>query len=253
MKKLNLFVVIGAWLSLSAMVHAENLLINFGTTAVASPYDDAKYNPAGLAGEIWSTVSVDTTIGSVIVDVGSTRNDADKGLQTRGATSPLANYLGTYNYGVDSLFDGTAPGRYGVIGTYGAGTSVSVSGLAAGQYNLFLVSARTSEASPAQTEVGYFTVSDFNTDDWYNVDASKEKIITNGASFNSNTWIDGVNYVDFSSITISQDETLVIWSWGNAQPLNLVQIIAIPEPSTWALLLGGGGLLALLRRRRRGA
>jgi len=78
---------------------------------------------------------------------------------------------------------------------------------------------------------------------------------TTNSPRNGTSFVQNQNYVVFSGLTPSSGNLSFLWSVGpdNANgALNGIQIVtAIPEPSTYALLIGGLAALALLRRRSR--
>jgi hypothetical protein len=98
------------------------------------------------------------------------------------------------------------------------------------------------------------------------VSATSGNFVLNGTGMTSSTltfasastattsWAENANYLKFM-VTIGSGDVLNLATLGGGAEtrgfLNSVQIVAVPEPSTYALFFGGLGMLYLLRRRQK--
>lgn len=180
-----------------------------------------------------------------------------------GKVSDLGGKTNTGVYAGDSIgtggiFDGATTDRLEV--------GLQVTGLAAGTYEVYVTGRNTSGDITGTLPYTYYagagtagTNFDFSS---YN-----SASLTFEGTGSTSAWVEAggvdANYGKFT-ITLSAGEALNIVSNGDGgisaggQPvgsanrgfLNSVQIVAIPEPQTWALILGFGVLVGAVVRRR---
>ncbi len=250
----------GAFLLLSLSLPAQTLLIDFGPTADATD-NSAGLNPANIGGGIWNKSAADLNSGvlyadgsaatGVYVDVGSD-NSSTTSVKFSSGVSTLNGSAAAFTTGV---FAGTSPAR-DVIFASGTGVGVNIGGLAAGTYNVYISAALTNTATPAaatlyagavaSSSVGQNSATPFT---FTSLASLTESNATAGIS---SAWNAGQNYVEFTNVTLGAGDNLVIAGVNGTStiPLNMVEIVAVPEPSTLAFLGAGAlGLLLLARRR----
>jgi hypothetical protein len=239
MKKLILSTVVLALTSLvSANAATVIETVNFdapgGLTGIGAPYTVTNYAGAGadtggVTSEYWNPIAFNgTTSGDKASDgttpSGITFTDASPYRFSYGSPSPI------------SLFDPF------LLNQTGHAVTETLNNVPIGIYNLFVYSQNGGFASNG----GVFSVNGGPT-----------QSVSNDGTDHS-TFILGVNYVEFTGITLYAPGTISL-SW-NVDPngegdLNGVQLqsLAVPEPSTWAMLLGGASLIVFLQRRRANA
>jgi hypothetical protein len=104
-----------------------------------------------------------------------------------------------------------------------------------------------------------FDLADFGTTNW---DVGAAIYTNNFGTLLANTSIvngfDGSNGIGTFELTASNVASgaplqIAFWTTGGTPSLTNVSISQVPEPGTWALLMGGLGMLGTLRRRSRQA
>jgi hypothetical protein len=78
--------------------------------------------------------------------------------------------------------------------------------------------------------------------------------VQNNTTANTTSWVVGQNYVELSFTISSADDVLTLISKSTGDDkrgiFNSMQIVQIPEPSTWALIGIGLGFIGILRLRK---
>jgi hypothetical protein len=257
-------------LALSLTAQAQTVMLDFGPTVTSLP-DVAPY--VATDGNAWTQVLTangsydDVVVGSLTLKFGLGGQSSANGWQNLiDFSQPVlinSNALGAKGNLLGSLFaDGTA-GRDGIFtGNNNDGyrtLGVQISGLAAGTYDLYLTGFNTNQSSPSDANTFYVSTAaalGASGIDYTSFDSEKVNYVgTVDFGPSITTWTDGSNYAKFT-VTLGAGDTLTLLSIGSADEnrgfLNSLQIIQIPEPSIWFLLVGGGGvLLPLIIMRRR--
>lgn len=164
-------------------------------------------------------------------------------------------------YGTTNTTANTAPGRDGFIGggTSAAGSAIGlrVDGLAAGTYSVFVM-ARNTSASGAASPMTVYARGGLATETTFTFggepSATQANTVYTTAEYTNQytTFSEGNNYSRID-VTITAGQSLLLAIDGSSAGetrgfLNMIQIVAVPEPAT--ALLGSLGLLGCLRRRR---
>lgn len=268
---------------------AANLMFDFGATAVADPYLTlSPGHSTGVidAGQtLWNTISSATPPSSLVYSDGTAATGVVLGLGqesvgssniisfstaitntalagTGGGTAGQKNLLTNNSiYGNDS--SSTAAGRDGFFGgggstTTGAAIGMSLSGLAAGNYQVLVMSRNTnSNSGSSPTKIFTSVGAASGNFDFGALTATLQSNIGYATATYTNqyeTFVNGENYVAIN-FTIAAGETfyLAVDGANDASErrgfLNMVQIVAVPEPGA-CILLSGSLLLFGCRRRR---
>ncbi|WP_269542111.1 PEP-CTERM sorting domain-containing protein [Cerasicoccus fimbriatus] len=223
-----------SWNNISNSDVGSGLLYADGTAATGVAFD------LGIA-----NLDVSTT-----VDLATTPTSANNlGLQANTGV-----YEGN-SVGTGGIFSGSGPDRNQI--------GLQVTGLAAGTYEIYITGRNTNGQSTGELLYSYYAgtgVAGSNFD-FSGYDSSSVSFM---GSDQTAAWVDGGNYGKIT-ITLAAGEALNIVSNGdggkatgsssfgtaNRGFLNSVQISMIPEPQTWALIIGlvSLGVLALRRRK----
>jgi len=183
---------------------------------------------------------------------------------TGGGTSGQKNLTGTGSiYGNDTTAANTAVGRDGFLGggvstSTGAAIGMSLSGLAAGSYQVLVMSRNTNSNGAASPTKIYTSVGAASGNfDFGALTATIQSNIgyTTAAYTNQyETFVNGENYVAIN-FTIAEGQTFFLAADGGNDDaerrgfLNMVQIVAVPEPTAYVLSCGTLLLFGLRRRR----
>lgn len=173
---------------------------------------------------------------------------------TAGQQSLTGNPASIYGNGNNS--SNSAPARAGWLGATNSAIGMRLDGLAAGDYRIYVMARNTnSNATTAGPIFLYATTGASSSTFAFSSLTSTTEANTTYPNSNPtayNAFDEGVNYVAID-VTVTAGQSIFLASDGSATGetrgfLNMVQIVAIPEPSV--PLLAGLGLLALARRRR---
>ena len=213
-------------------------------------YNIAAYNPAGIDAGVWTNVYKDVTIGGITLDVAAVN-----------ATELVGkNTFNTESVGTAGGLFAEGPGHYSA-GISGAGAALSVLGLSLGTYEVYVSSGIIGATSGAVTvNVGATSLtgsladgSKLNLSNF----ATSNKVQQNNSAVGglvTDSWVENVNYVKFSvNLTSSNPSLLIYNSVDQTKAFNFIQIVQIPEPSTYALLGIGAVILTVSVWRRRRA
>ena len=264
-------------LALSVTASAQVLMLDFGPTLAtgasltSSPHHFAT---AGFTDSTWNQIqttditsgllwSNNTAASALSVNIGATGDPTTRTINL--ATTPSSSLAlgGTVNTGLyagtsvitDGIFNGSS-GNARAVG-------VQIGGLSAGTYDVYISGRNTNTAATydqnfyagAGTAAGNFTFAETSSTTAASGYQTASLAYVNGTTATTN-WAQGGNYVKLT-VTLTDDDVLNIAALGHTSGelrgfLNMIQIVAVPEPGTFALLAGllGLGTAAALRRRR---
>ncbi|MBC2601615.1 PEP-CTERM sorting domain-containing protein [Puniceicoccus vermicola] len=244
---------------------AQNILINFGSGTGNSPRvytgtNSPGHNAGELSGTNWINLFQDTASGiedefgnatNLAIDFGTTTTDTGTTLNYSAATKS-ANYSveSAVDQDLKNLFD-TNLGEGNAVrdGSGSPGIGLSISGLDAGEYRFYVTSFRGDTEANARTDFDIYAgssndaITDFSD---YSV----------GTIFNSTTvsgWSYGDNYLSGTFTIDGTNDTFSLLSNSNSYigVLTSLEIVSVPEPGTYAAMIGGIALLLVATRRRR--
>ena len=263
---------------------AQSLLLDFGPTAVASPYLtlDPGHNLGAISGTdtSWNVLTTSATTSSLNYGDGTAASGLTLALGEEatagnniisystpigkltlagsgGAVSGQTNLLGVGSiYGDNS--SSTAVGRDGFFGdgtaTAGNAIGLRLDGLASGSYAVYIMARNVNSDAASYPMNIYSTVgASAGTFNFSSLTANPEANTGYTAlayTGQYNTFANGENYVSIN-VTIGSGNSLFLAVDGGNNTidsrgfLNMVEVVAVPEPATWALV--GMGVFALLR------
>ncbi|CAA6689522.1 MULTISPECIES: PEP-CTERM sorting domain-containing protein [unclassified Lentimonas] len=263
----NTIALTAASLICAATVQASTLMVNYGTTSVAP--GDATNNPlnteTGFSGTTWNNTGAadsstlfyadSTAATGITMDMGSSSGGAIVDFSTNPATSATldnASIDGIYGLGVmqSTVFSGGSSNDFWAGGKF--------TGLAAGDYVVYIWGNNGNTAlgnTPMESYVASGT--DTATFDFGSTSASSiSNVDQDGTSETiANFWVEGSSYSK-TTITISAGESLYFaidgsLSGANRGFLSGIQVVAVPEPATYATLAGLLSLGWVMVRRRK--
>lgn len=263
----NLITTVSTLVLLVGSLNAQVLQLDFGPTVAT---DDSRLNsPYHTVNQSFTDTDwVQLTNGTpapiefngttLTLDLGAASNSTTLNL----ATNPSGNSaLGSLSQ--DGAYAGTSPGRDGIFhggnATSGSATAVGlqISGLAIGTYDIYIASRNTS--SNANYVQNLYVGTTSATGNFSFGSYATQQLSYANPSDKEDSWVLGDNYGKFSISITAVNSVLnlaVMGLDGTGEErafLNAVQIVAIPEPSTTAILVGAAGLaLAASRRTRHG-
>jgi len=258
MKVKEFGLVIGAILLLTASLSAETLLIDFGATAATSTA--STNNPAGVAPSAaadWNLVGgvASASLSFYADGTAATGVSINEG---SSATASIVNWTAhptASNLGTSIVTNDFASGNpaYGAVFDSGASNiGMQVSGLAAGTYNLFVVGVNTNSSTPvSETFFAGDTGSSLLTSSSYNFTSLPLSATESNSGISTSTWVAGTDYQELTvTIANSGDILTLVAEGGGTTALNMLEIVAVPEPRTWAELAFGAFVLFFVVRRR---
>lgn len=252
--------LIAASLATAAHSNGQVIMVNFGTTSVpegevndsphhsATPsFADTTWNEAGSSDQTGLLYSDGTNAAGISLDLG------------RGPSGEIdftdnTNYTGTLtNAGIGGVYGLTTMesaiwGSSSSANDYWMG--LKIDGLSSGTYDVYAWG-NNGNVSLGDTPMALYGSSGADSDT-YNFSSLTGNTISNN---NSAAWTSGVSY-NTISITISSGESLYLAINGTSgsQPrgfLSGIQLVTVPEPSSFALLAGLLGLASAAFKRRR--
>ncbi len=264
MKAKEFGLVIGAIWLLAAPLSAETLLIDFGLSTMTVTSATSTNNPGGIAptsNADWNIVAAPNTNTSFLYADGTAASGvtlSEGGLAGASSTTEIdwATHPTAATLSGSISANNFAAGEPVYGGIYDSGESsvgVQISGLAAGTYNLFIVGDTTSSTSPgSETFYAGDVGSSLLTSTAYNYTSLSSTGTESNTSISNSTWVLGTNYQELTvTINSSTDVLALVAAGGGTTALNMLEIVAVPEPRTWAELIFGGVTLFFIIRRRR--
>jgi hypothetical protein len=226
--------------ALSSITASQAVLINLN-------YNNAGDTPSGLSGPAGG---LGTTWNSV------TSSGATGALQD-SANDPTTVSVATTGYNAGPDLSTATPGNLPIyrsfLSSFGRPGShtVTINGLASeGLYDIWLLSYRDIATGGTERSVGTWATT--------NTTSPSSQLVDSEADLDAVAFIDGYNYVLFSNVEATVGGVISFTGDGVGSAINSerrrlhlngLQINAVPEPSSTALL-GLGGLALMLRRRR---
>jgi hypothetical protein len=275
----------------SGNASAQTILLDFGSVAtVAAPYLSTSPGHAigGVSGTTWNQVSTSADVTSatlldanggattgITVDMGQAAVGTNlvnfataitnTGLVgTGGGTAGQQSLLGLGSvYGDDGT--STAAGRDGFFGggsgAAGSAVGLRIDGLAVGDYVIYVMARNTNSNATVNTAMNIFSAvgASAATFDFTSLSATTQANTTYTTAAYAGEYTAftaGEEYVALN-VTIGSGQSLFLAidgaSTGETRGfMNSIEIVQVPEPSTYALLVGAV-LLFLVVRRKRGA
>lgn len=235
---------------------AQTLLIDFGPTAATG--DDRLVSPGHAVGAVpdsalsWNKITADSSnlISSTGASTGVSINIGRESTAGGGTIDFDLNFGSIAGAGAatGALYSGTKVARDGIYNSSaGSALGVRIDGLSAGDYTLYFTARNTNTAMiGSRAERLYLnTGASASTFDFSGLTAANYRDVSNTNSLSSATGVFelGVSYNSIS-FTLLADQSVFIATDGfeineTRGFLNSLEIVAIPEPSTYALLLGG--------------
>lgn len=258
-------------LMMASVSQASVLMLDFGPTANPNPtispihsgsFTDTTWNIVGTAdvtsGLLYSdgssAVGVSYRIGTAS---GTTSNLA----ATPGSSSALGGGSGISIagslYGTDNASGATAA-RDAVFNNTTALT-LQITGLAAGTYEIYYVGRNTNrnvtnDTLYTQNIFGAVATSDADFD-WSGFSSSATITYPMTATPNTTTWVQGETFAVLTLTVSGPSDYINLAFTGTGGEtrgfLNSLQFVAVPEPSTYAMLFGGLVALVLIRRKKK--
>ncbi|WP_193210436.1 hypothetical protein [Luteolibacter marinus] len=250
----------GSYLDLSpghasgAVAASETTWNNFATTAASS---SLSYGDGSSATGVTVTFGSETSAGSGTIGFGAATINTAALYGSGGGVGGFENLVSNAGsiYGDGNNTGNSAAGRAGWLGgASNTAIGLRVDGLTAGEYTVYVMG-RNTNSNVAELPITLYAGSGALSSTFGfsaltgSVESNFGAATPNPAAYNS--FIAGDNYVALN-VTLGAGDSLFLASDGTGTEtrgfFNMVQIVAVPEPS--GALLGGIGLLAFLRRRR---
>jgi len=245
-----------AALILAPALSAQTTLFNFGSTSYSGT--NAPGHVDGTAtGTSWNAVAVDKASGILDQDGNATGIALDFGTSSLTGTTvnysnptKAANVASTYGQGV--LGTALISGNTVRDGSNSDGIALNISGLAAGSYTFYLTAFRGDLDTNAPRDynvyagVGSDAITDFSS-------LSAGTITNSDWNNSSNSWTAGDNYITgtFTIDGTNDNFSILVTSSGYVGVLSSLELVSVPEPTTYSLIFGSVFALIGLARRRR--
>ena len=258
MKKITLTAILAAVLGVVSPAHGDTVLqLDFGTAAGTYVGNLA---PAGIPETVWNGVPNGDTLSGLVFGDGTaaTGVSVELGAAPGGGTIDFLTDDARSNAGnADdqnvAIYD-TALTDDWVFDSGGADIGARITGLTPGDYLVYAISREPNElARTYDVGIGAFTAANANSITSGSIELETTSI---GDATGTTAFVAGQNFA-VSTVTIADlsDFIAVVVdpTNGNGEErfatLSAIQIVAVPEPSSLAVLTFGG--LGLLLRRRR--
>jgi hypothetical protein len=235
---------------------AETSWNNFSSTGGSS---SLVYGDGAAAAGITLTFGTEATAGSGTINLGTVTGINTSALYGSGGfVNGQRSLVGHADsiYGNGNVSGNSAVGRAGWLGASNSAIGLRVDGLVAGEYRVYVMARNTNSNAETAAPMNLYatTGSLASTFDFSSLSATVQANTTYPTSNTTayNEFVSGENFVAID-VTLAEGQSLFLASDGASagEPrgfINMVQVVAIPEPSV--PLLAGLGLLALVRRRR---
>ena len=272
----NTPLIIALTLNLSTWVSADTLMLNFrassgptGTNLTNSPLHTAV---PSFTDTVWNNVNnSDASVGSLDWSDGNEASGVAfvLGTVTDSSVSQLVDLTGSVssvsnlgNQTSAGIYSGDSIGKGGIFNGTSTqpekGLGIQFTGLAAGTYNVYLSGRNTNSTNPSFPLTNSFHIGSGTAGSNFDYSAYESRTISYAGTDNATTaWVAASddatkdNYAKFT-ITLAEGAALNIAADGSARGfLNSIQLVAVPEPSAFALLLGAAAILLLPTRRKR--
>ena len=248
MTRLVCFMATVALLAATTSVQADTVLqLDFGGAGGLGTYV-GNNAPAGITETVWNEVLTNQTnpTGGLVFADGSAATgvtvETGEGVGAIDWTAPIDRGRNNNASGSGDIYDTALTGTwfFGVNENIG----VRVSGLAPGDYDVYSINREPVE--PGRTyDVGIGVA---NTTDFTGLAVTS----LTGQATNATTFVDGHNFAtERVTVTSTADFITVIVDPTNERfgTISGLQIVAVPEPSSFAVILGLG-VAGLTRRKR---
>ena len=238
-----------ALLAATTSVQADSILqLDFGAAGGLGTYtgNDA---PAGIAQTVWNGVLTNQTnpTGGLVFADGSAATgvtvETGEGVGAINWAAPIDRGRNNNASGAGDIYDTALTGTW-FFGVNNENLGVRVSGLAPGEYDVYSINREPVE--PTRTyDVGIGVA---NTTDFTGLAVTS----LTGQPTNATAFVDGHNFAtERVTVTSTTDYITVIVDPTNERfgTISGLQIVAVPEPSSFAVILGLG-VAGLTRRKR---
>lgn len=282
------YIAAAALASLSLPLGAQVLMLDFGNTTgtslvgsnnTSSPYHSATGSTADFSWNassngnktsgtlVWSdgTTATGISTSGYKFNADTTTSSGSTGWnQTFNGSAATSVQTGIYAQG-NAAYDGALTGTSSAFATEDRATGIQISGLSIGTYDIY-ISGRYNPYAGSESYTQTFYAGTAASAGHFNFASlgyiSDSVTFTSDNTSKTSSWVYSAgdastsNYVKLTVSITSEGQVLNIASQGSGTfsgVLNSIQIVAVPEPSSFALLGGAAGLLFATGRRRRPA
>lgn len=278
-----------ALLAASALTcSADILLLDFGNTTTTTPANSPYHIAANTTSfTSWNTINSTADVNSGLVygsGAAATGISLNLGASATGLNNSSTNsslntiLLATQPSSISALGGNTNTGVYGntSIATDGVfhqsfgnttlktgSVGLQITGLPAGTYEIYFTGRNTSinyATAPGTEKITAYAGAGVAGQNFtFNSYTATGFLSFNGTSSFTSSWVETENYLRLT-VSLLAGEALNIASSGFGSTagngdqrgfINSIEIVAVPEPSSYALMAGAGCGVAALRRRRR--
>ncbi|WP_309380245.1 PEP-CTERM sorting domain-containing protein [Cerasicoccus frondis] len=271
MNKTTSSLILAAGIS-AAPAFSQTMLFDFGPTTVtgADLTNSPGHEDGGLTGAdtSWNLVQVTDISSGLVTSTGTAsavginlgvESTSSSNIINFGSQPSSSSQLGTQLF--SGVYSNTSVARDGIFNSFNSepwAIGVKLDGLAAGEYNIYITARNTNTLTAQPTTVFGDAIS--NTDATFDYNSITGSSIANGTNSTSSGpytgFEEGGNY-GFLTITLSAGQSLALAISGDGAGndgrgfLNSIEIVAVPEPSTYVTLMASLTLLGALAIRRK--
>lgn len=244
---------------------AQVFMFDFGpTTPTGANLTNSPAHAAGvisISGTSWNIIGVaDVSSGLTYADgTPATGIGIRTGVEST-STSGIINYLADPSSSSSlgsaintGIYTGDSVAKDGIFqSTNDFAIGVQLTGLAAGTYEIYLSGRNTNTNGSPQGMIFYGAAS--TAGDSFSFSSLSGVSVSNPGTTGYPTWTNGQTYATMT-VTLTAGQVLNLADEGAGSGssgrgfLNSLQIVAVPEPATSAMLWAGAGMLILRRRR----